>query len=58
MKYPYFNYPLQEFTTDEGKKIVEMVSEDVAFCKNVKKAGYDVMIKPSLVVGHLKSLAI
>jgi len=58
MKYPYFNYPLQEFTTNDGKKIVEMVSEDVAFCKNIKKAGFDVMVKPSLVVGHLKSLVI
>ena len=58
MKYPYFNWPLQEFIKDDGKKIVEMVSEDVAFCKNVKKAGFDVMIKPSLIVGHLKSLVI
>ena len=54
MKYPYFYYPLQRF----DKNLVEMVSEDVAFCKNIKDAGYDVVVKPSLVVGHIKPFTI
>lgn len=58
LKYPYFSYPLQEMETDEGVILRDMCSEDVAFCKNLKDAGFDVMVNTQLVVGHEKMLVI
>jgi len=58
LKYPYFSYPLVEIETEDGKVIREMCSEDVAFCKNLKDAGYPVIVNTSLRVGHEKTLVI
>lgn len=58
LTYPYFSYPLQQMTTDDGTILEDMCSEDVAFCKNLKDAGYDVVINTQLVVGHEKMLVI
>jgi hypothetical protein len=58
MTYPYFSYPLQTMTTEDGTVLEDMCSEDVAFCKNLKDAGYDVMVNTQLVVGHEKMLVI
>lgn len=58
LNYPYFNTELQEFKGLDGKLIREMCSEDVAFCRNLTKAGYDINIMPKLRVGHEKPLII
>jgi len=58
MKYPYFNYPLIEMKGKDGKVIRDMCSEDVAFCKNLKDAGYDVIVNTRMRVGHEKNLVI
>ena len=58
LKYPYFSYPLIEIETEDGKILRDMCSEDVAFCKNLKDAGYDVIVNTSLRVGHEKTLVI
>jgi hypothetical protein len=58
LKYPYFSYPLTEMETEDGKVLRDMCSEDVAFCKNLKDAGYDVIVNTSLRVGHEKTLVI
>jgi len=58
LKYPYFSYPLQQMTTHDGIVLEDMCSEDVAFCKNLNDAGYDVMVNTQLVVGHEKMLVI
>jgi hypothetical protein len=58
LKYPYFSYPLIEMETEDGKVIRDMCSEDVAFCKNLKDAGYSVIVNTSLRVGHEKTLVI
>jgi len=58
LKYPYFSYPLQEMETDEGLILRDMCSEDVAFCKNLKDAGFDVVVNTQLVLGHEKMLVI
>jgi hypothetical protein len=58
LKYPYFSYPLIEMETEDGKLIRDMCSEDVAFCKNLKDAGYSVIVNTSLRVGHEKTLVI
>lgn len=58
LKYPYFSYPLIEIETEDGKVLRDMCSEDVAFCKNLKDAGYDVVVNTTLRVGHEKTLVI
>jgi hypothetical protein len=58
LKYPYFSYPLIEMETEDGKLLRDMCSEDVAFCKNLKDAGYPVIVNTSLRVGHEKMLVI
>lgn len=58
LKYPYFSYPLIEVEAENGKLIKDMCSEDVAFCKNLKDAGYRVIVNTKLRVGHEKTLVI
>lgn len=58
MKYPYFHRELQVIEMSDGTIIQDMCSEDVAFCKNAKDVGYDVMINTELRVGHEKELVI
>ena len=58
LQYPYFSYPLQEMTLDDGRIIRDMCSEDVAFCKNLQDAGFDVMVNTTIRVGHEKTLII
>jgi hypothetical protein len=58
LKYPYFHTDLQEMQAPDGTQIVEMCSEDVAFCKNIYAAGHTVYIHTGLRVGHIKELII
>ena len=58
IKYPFFSYPLIEIETEDGKLLRDMCSEDVAFCKNLKDVGYNVIVNTSLRVGHEKTLVI
>ena len=56
LKYPYFYAPLQRIRNDDGKTIVDMCSEDVAFTKNIRAQGYNIMLHTGLRVGHEKSV--
>jgi len=56
LSYPYFNRELQRIRGKDGLEMVDMCSEDVAFCKNVEDAGYDVMLNTRLRVGHEKAV--
>ena len=58
LKYPYFTYPLIEMEGEDGKMIRDTCSEDVAFCKNLKDAGFDIIVNTTLRVGHEKTLVI
>jgi hypothetical protein len=58
MQYPYFYAELQEIVTPDGKILKDMCSEDVAFCKNIQKAGFSVFVNSDLIVGHEKALVI
>jgi len=58
LQYPYFWAPLQEIQTPEGVLLRDMCSEDVAFCKNLKAAGFAVMVNTEIRVGHEKMLTI
>lgn len=58
LQYPFFFQDLQRITTPDGKEVVDMCSEDVALCKNLQNAGYQVMLHTGIRVGHEKSLII
>lgn len=58
MTYPYFHHDLMRITTADGTQLVDMCSEDVAFCKNLQRAGYTIMLHTGLRVGHEKALVI
>ena len=58
MAYPYFSYPLIEIEAEDGKLLRDMCSEDVAFCKNLKDAGFEIIVNTTLRVGHEKTLVI
>jgi hypothetical protein len=56
LAYPFFNRELQKMRGKNGLELVDMCSEDVAFCKNIEDAGFDIMVNTRLRVGHEKSI--
>jgi len=73
LKYPWFNHDLIQLIKqnkidddkdDQINKISEeiiikdMMSEDVAFCKNLEKIGIDIYVDTEIIVGHQKYLII
>jgi hypothetical protein len=58
MKYPYFDSEKNTIEGDNRVVFQDIISEDVAFCKNIKKAGYDIMLKATLRVGHEKKVVL
>jgi cellulose synthase/poly-beta-1,6-N-acetylglucosamine synthase-like glycosyltransferase len=58
LEYPAFHHELVEMDGPDGKRIRELVSEDVAFCRNLQKKGYRIMVIPTLRVGHEKTFVI
>jgi hypothetical protein len=54
LRYPYFDAPLQEIRGEGGVMLRDLCSEDVAFCRNIRAAGYNVMAKVDLILGHEK----
>ena len=58
LSYPYFHTDLQEFKGTDGKLIREICSEDVSFCRNLTKEGFEINILPNMRVGHEKALII
>ena len=58
MQYPYFYAPLEELVKEDGTVVRDMCSEDVAFSKNIRSLGYEIMVNTDIRVGHNKSLII
>ncbi len=58
LSYPYFHRELQRIRGKDGVELVDMCSEDVAFCKNIEDAGFDIMLNTRLRVGHEKSVVL
>ena len=58
LQYPYFSRELQRMRSPNGVEIVDMCGEDVAFCKNIQDAGYDIMLHTTLRVGHEKNVVL
>ena len=51
LEYPWFRPEWEDF----GNGILEFTSEDVGFCKNIKKKGYKIYVNPKVIIGHEKS---
>ena len=58
LKYPYFSYPVIEIEGENGVIMRDTCSEDVAFCKNLKDAGYEVIVNTKVRVGHEKTMIV
>ena len=58
LRYPYFHSLVQEIAMEDGTIIRDICSEDVAFCRNLKAAGYPVWVNTKIRVGHEKTLVI
>jgi hypothetical protein len=58
IKYPYFDSEIATITTEDGKVIRDICSEDVSFCKKITQAGYQIMVNTDIRVGHIKPLII
>ena len=58
LSYPFFNRELQRMRGKDGLELVDMCSEDVAFCKNIEDAGFDIMLNTRLRVGHEKCVVL
>lgn len=52
MKYPYFNRELQRLRGKDGVELLDIYSDELAFCKNIEDAGYDIMVNTLLRVGN------
>lgn len=58
IQYPWFFRPLEKIVIEDGIDMVEMCSEDVAFCKNLQDAGFKIMLDTTIRVGHEKMIAL
>lgn len=58
LQYPYFDAPLQEIRTKDGKILRDLCGEDVAFLKNIQARGYTVMLNTELRVLHEKRVCL
>lgn len=52
MKYPFFE-PVRMIINDN---IQDYASEDVSWCINIRKLGFKIMVDPTIIVGHEKTL--
>lgn len=52
MKYPWFAPQMQVFDSGE---VQDMCGEDVSFCLDAKKAGFEIWCHPQIRVGHEKT---
>jgi len=55
MKYPWFAPQMQVFDSGE---VQDMCGEDVSFCLDAKKAGFEIWCHPQIRVGHEKTRVI
>ena len=53
LAYPWFYSTVKTYSI-ENKLIADFISEDVQFCEDTRKAGYDIWINPQVIVGHEK----
>jgi len=52
MRYPYFNSDLSTIFTESGRVLTYIMEDSMAFCKNIHKAGFNIVVNTDIVVGH------
>ena len=53
MKYPHFECdPVLSPVSAEGVVVRDLMNHDMAFCRNIKLAGYDIMVDTELLLGN------
>lgn len=52
MRYPYFNSDLSTIFTESGRVLTYIMEDSMAFCKNIHKAGFNIVVNTEIVVGH------
>ena len=53
MKYPHFECdPILTPGATEGVVVRDILTHDMAFCRNIKMAGFDILVNTDLLVGH------
>jgi hypothetical protein len=57
LDYPYFWYPLVDFTLEDGTPCKDVLTEEVAFCKRITDKGYQIQIHSELHVVQEKQVA-
>lgn len=58
LKYPYFHRDIETMKKEDGTIVRDVCSEDVALCRNLTDAGFDIVVNANLRVGHEKSLVV
>ena len=53
LRYPWFYSTVKEYMLGD-QLIADFISEDVQFCENIRKVGYDIWVNPRVIVGHEK----
>jgi GT2 family glycosyltransferase len=56
--YPWFRPIWENIPLDNGIVAVDFTSEDVGFCRTATEKGIKILVDPSIIVGHEKSLVI
>jgi hypothetical protein len=54
LRYPWFYSTVKNYQIGT-RFIADFISEDVQFCENVRRVGYDIWINPNIIVGHEKT---
>jgi hypothetical protein len=52
MKYPHFESDVVLSTGPEGVTVRDLMTHEMAFCRNIKLAGYDIMVNTELLLGN------
>jgi len=58
LSYPYFQSNVREISGKNGDVLIDLPSEDMAFCQNITQAGYEIVLDTGLRVGHSKQMMI
>jgi hypothetical protein len=52
MKYPHFECDAVLSQGADGEVVRDLLSHDMAFCRNIKMAGYDILVNTELLIGN------
>ena len=52
MKYPHFECDPVLKTSADGTVVRELMNDEMAFCRNLQSAGYDIMVNTDIVLGN------